>query len=514
MNYLDAFERTVRVHGADTALVTEGGRTFAYREFDRRSDRLVNALADRVGDDPVAVLAANSVASVEAMVAGHKRGVPTVQLPYREGAGELRLMTEATGATALVYDDENAETARRLLDQGGFKVALHASEGDPDPAEAVESYEAALDAADPGIDDRYPLSGSTNVFFTSGTTSLPKGVAFDGEAMWLGAYQGVMEHGIDRTDVAVVATPWYHMVTSDAWLYPHWLAGATTVLLEGFDPERVLAAIESHGAAGLLAVPTQLRALNDARAAGDYDVSSLEYVRTGGAVVTEDLVERTGELLCEGVFNTYGLTEGGPNLTFAHPSVQDEHPGTVGKESFSWELRVVETAPVDEHPDPSATVDPGGRGEIIARGPGVPDGYVDNPTAESRTFFDEWLRTRDVARIDEDGYLYVIDRVDNMFVSGGENVYPAEVERALTDHPDVEEALVFGVEDDHWGRRVTAVVVVDDDVDEDDLDAHCLDHESLADFKRPRDYAIRRDPLPRTDTGTVERERVIEEHFE
>ncbi len=540
----DAFERTVRVHGSDRAIVTADGEAFTYEEFDRRSTRLANALADRVGDAPVAVLSLNRPAAAEAMVAGHKRGAANVQLPFRAETAELVAMAETADARALLFDDANAGTALAMLDRGDFDAALHAGEADLDavaagdagaeastsvvessesatdavgapesPIDSVESYDSALADASTDPLDAPPDDATTSVFYTSGTTSRPKAVAFDGHQMWLGAYQGVMEHGIDQTDLAVVTTPWYHMVTTDAWLYPHWLAGATTLLHESFDPGEVLELVEDHGATGLLAVPTQLDSLNEVQAEAGYDTSSLDYVRTGGAVVTGDLVAETAEHLCEALYNTYGLTEGGPNLTFAHPSVQADHPGTVGKESFAWELRVVESAPLDEHPDPEATVAPGERGEVIARGPGVPDGYIDNPEAESRTFFGGWLRTRDVARIDDDGFVYVIDRVDNMFVSGGENVYPAEVERALTDHEAVEEALVFGMEDDHWGRKVTAIVGTDGSVDAADLDAFCRDHGTLADFKRPREYAVRTEPLPRTDTGTVEREVAIEEHF-
>lgn len=523
MNFRDAFARTVRVHGSDTAIVTDDGRSFTYAAFDERSVRLANALAERVGDAPVAVLALNSPAAAESLVAGHKRGVPNVQLPFRGKPSELVRMAETAGARALVFDDANAETAAEMLDAGAFDAALHAADPDaPDDtsalavdADVVASYEVALADASTVEPPAPDPEAKTNVFYTSGTTSVPKAVAFDSHQMWLGAYQGVMEHGIQPTDTAVVTSPWYHMVTSDAWLYPHWLAGARTVLHSAFDPEEVLQLVEEHAATGLLAVPTQLEALTAVQAEAEYDTGSLRYVRTGGAVVTEELVEKTTTHLAEGLYNTYGMTEGGPNLTFAHPSVQEDHPGTVGKESFAWELRVVESVPLEQDPDPEATVDAGGRGEVIARGPGVPDGYIDNPEAEEKSFFDEWLRTRDVARVDEDGFLYVVDRVDNMFISGGENIFPGEVEAVLEEHTAVEEALVVGLDDEYWGKKVAAVVVVDSDsgIDSDDLDRHCREHDRLATYKRPRVYAVRTDPLPKTDTGTVERERVVADHF-
>ncbi|WP_232701651.1 class I adenylate-forming enzyme family protein [Halobacterium wangiae] len=515
MHYLEAFERTVRVHGDDTAIVTDDGRSFTYREFDRRSTELSNAVVDHVGDAPLAVLALNSPAAAEAMIAGHKRGTPTVQLPFRGKPGELSEMASTASARALLFDDANADTALELLDASDLSVGFHAGDREIDHPDVV-AYDAARDDAGSVLPEHLPADGKTHVFYTSGTTSVPKAVAFDGEQMWIGAYQGVMEHGIDQTDIAIVTSPWYHMVTSDAWLYPHWLAGATTFLHSQFDPVEVLEFVEEQAATGLLAVPTQLSILNETQenAAERYDTSSLSYIRTGGSVVTEELVERTSEYLSEHLYNTYGMTEGGPNLTFAHPSVQDEHPGTVGKESFSWELRVVETVPIDEHPDPEAVVEPGGQGEIIARGPGVPDGYIDNPDAEEKTFFGEWLRTRDVAEVDEDGFLYVTDRVDNMFISGGENIYPAEVERAIDGHPHVAETMVFGQDDPEWGNKVTAVVVAEAEVTAEELDAFCREHDSLANYKRPREYVVREESLPRTDTGTVERENVVDRHFD
>jgi fatty-acyl-CoA synthase len=492
--------------------VTEDGREFTYSELDDRSTRLANALHDRAGRGRCAVLSLNRPAAIESMVAGDKRGVATVQLSFRAGVGELVKMAETATARVLVFDDPNADDALALLERGTFEAAIHV--GDREIANPmVESYEDVLAAASGTLTPSLPVDDECAILYTSGTTSTPKAVLFDQQQLWYGASQDIMEVGIQETDVAICTTPWYHMVTTDAWLYPHLVAGATVVLHESFDPQEALELIEAHDATGILAVPTQLKALNDVQREAGYDTSTLSYVRTGGAIVTDTLVQDTAEHLTEHVYNTYGMTEGGPNLTFAHPSVQKERPGTIGKESFTWELRVVETAPVTEHPDPEATVDRGGRGEIIARGPGMSDGYIDNPEAEQKTYFDGWLRTRDVAEVDEDGYLYIVDRVDNMIVSGGENVYPAEVERVLGNHPDIEEACVVGVADETWGQVVSAVVVTEADLTDDDVSEYCLQHDELADFKRPRAYAFTPEPLPRTDTGTINRAELKRRYF-
>lgn len=515
MDYIDAFRRSVRCHGDETAIITEDGRGVTYSGFDERSTRLANALDERIPGQRCAVLARNSIAPLDAMIAGQKRGFATVQLPFRAGVTELESMLTAADAGGLVFDDDSADLARSVLDRTDIDCALRVG-NTPTEHRAVDGYETTIESAP--ADDPNPANEEYGVFYTSGTTGDPKAVLFDQERMWYGSTQVVMEMSIEQTDRALVTTPWYHMVTTDAWILPHLQAGASLVLQREFDPHRSLELIEEHDITGLLAVPTQLTAMIDAQVEAGHDFDSLSYIRTGGSIVTSTLVDRASEHLCEGVHNSYGLTEGGPNLTHAHPTAQDEHTGTIGKESFMWNIRVVEAAPPDEIPDPEAVVDAGETGEIIAQGPGMSNGYLDNPEAEATLFAgdgdDRWLRTGDVAEIDEDGYLYIVDRVDNMIVSGGENVYPQEVELALEDHPDVDEAFVFGQPDGTWGEVICSIVSATDDLTNTDLDEFCEGNGDLANFKRPRQYALVRDELPRTDTGTLKREETIERYFD
>jgi fatty-acyl-CoA synthase len=513
MRVIDAFRRSVRCYGSQIALMTDDGRRFSYGELDERTTRLANALETQGGDGPVASLGVNGPEMVESMLAGHKRGAPTVQLPFREKASALLRMCETAGVSGLLFDDAKRGVAEGLLEDGRFDYAIHAGTAPVDVA-GVEPYEEALAAAEPTLSPELPRDGRTSVFYTSGTTSRPKAVPFDGERLWYGGIQGVIEHSMGPTDLGLLTTPWYHMVSSDAWVYPHLIAGATLLVQSDFDPQAALELIERHEATGLLAVPTQLTAMNEAQETQQRDTSSLRYIRTGGSVLSERLVERTQRHLSERPCNTYGMTEAGPNLSFARPAVQEDHPGTIGKEALSYELRVVEVTPIDQAPDPESRVEPGEQGEIIARGPGMAAGYIDNPAAERKSFFDGWLRTRDVATVDEDGFLYVVGRVDGMFQSGGENIYPVQVEHALEEHDRVREAFVYGRADDYWGRVVSALVVVDDTdgVTEDGLDSFCRQETTLADYTRPRSYTIRAEevPLPRTSTGKIRREAALE----
>lgn len=509
MNFIDAFERAVRCHSSKTALVTEDGRSLTYAELDERTDRLAGALDEIAPGARVATIALNGIPAIETMIASQKRGIGNVQLPFRASPQGLVDMLEPTGAAVLVFDEANADTATEVLDRRGFDAAVHAGDDD---LEGVRDYETLVAEGDPDP----PVGDGGNehgILYTSGTTSAAKAVPFDQEQLWLGSTQVIMEMGIESTDRALVTTPWYHMVTTDAWILPHLQAGATLVVQSSFDPESSLRLVEQHDVTGLLAVPTQLHGLVDAQKRGEYDVSQLSYIRTGGSVVTEQLSERVAEHLTDGLYNTYGLTEGGPNLTFAHPTTQRENPGTIGKESFTWELRVVESTAPDVDPDPDATVDAGETGEILAKGPGMCDGYLDRPEATDRLFVDGWLRTGDVAEVDGEGNLYVVDRVDNMIISGGENIYPQEVESVLATHEAVEEAAVLGLDDERWGSRVAAVVTVDGDVTAEALDEFCRDHDGLADFKRPREYELTERSLLRTDTGTLRRAEIREEFF-
>ncbi|WP_418279820.1 class I adenylate-forming enzyme family protein [Halorubrum sp. DTA98] len=511
MNCIDAFDRAVRCYPETDAVRTDDGRRYTYAELDDRTDRLANALESLASGERIATLAHNGPEAIETMIASHKRGVGNVQLPFMSSPAGLAGMLEPIDASVLVFDDANAEKALDVFDRSDLSMAV-SIDGAETNREAVYAYDELLDDAPAGRPESH--ANEHGILFTSGTTSASKAVPFDQDQLWYGGTQVIMEMNIDHGDVALLTTPWYHMVTTAAWILPHLQAGATIVIQESFDPPETLRLLDEHDATGLLAVPTQLHALVDETKRGDYELDALSYIRTGGSVVTERLSELVNEHLCDGLYNTYGLTEGGPNLTFADPETQREKPGTIGKESFMWELRVVDSAAHAGSFDPTAEVDAGETGEVIGRSPGMCEGYLGRPDATRNLLVDGWLRTGDVARVDEDGHLYIVDRVDNMIISGGENVYPQEVEEVLATHDAVTEVAVIGLDDEVWGERIAAVVRTNEaDLCEADLETFCTDHDELADFKRPREYTIVEKSLPRTDTGKIRREAVHTEFF-
>jgi fatty-acyl-CoA synthase len=514
LTYLEGFRSTVRRYPDDVAVIAADGREVTYAELGERTDALAAALDARLGTGRCAGLAETRLAAVELMLASMKRGRACVQLPTRGAAGELVSMSGTAAARGLVFDEATVEKSAELADRQEFETLV----GIGDAAamiEDAERYDEVLAAANPSDVPEAPATEPPEyaVHFTSGTTGEPKAVLIDQTQAWLAASQAALEMSLTATDRALVCTPWYHGVTCFTWIFAHWLVGATLVLQRSFEPAAGLRLMETHETTGLLAVPTQLETLLRTQDDVGADLRALSYVRTGGSVVPDSLIREVGERFTEGVFNTYGQTEAVVNLSFAYPHEQDDHPGTIGQGTFYWELRVVETADPSEPPDPEAVVGAGETGEILARGPRMIDGYLGR---EAEGLFVEgsgeaggrWLRTGDVARVDDDGYLVVIDRVDNMIISGGENVYPEAVQRALKDHPSVLDAGVVGLPDETWGEVVAAAVAVESDLSESDLDEHCTAHDTLANFKRPRRYVFV-DEIPRTATGTLVRDEVV-----
>ena len=251
-------------------------------------------------------------------------------------------------------------------------------------------------------------------------------------------------------------------------------------------------------------MPAQIRALLRVDDLDDHDYSSLRYVRTGGDPISERTIEAAQAAFDCGFYNTYGLTETQQNVTAYTPDDPEEKKTSVGKASYFWDVRVVEPAdPADT--DPAAVVDRPGRGLVLIDGPMITEGYLNRPDATAEVFVDGWLYTGDIAEIDADGYITIVDRVDNMIKTGGENVYPQEVEDVLGDHERVLDCGVFGTASEEWGEAVTAAVVAESGVTAEDLDAYLRGSDRLADFKRPRRYAFVEEIPRNPGSGSIRR---------
>jgi 2-furoate---CoA ligase len=348
-------------------------------------------------------------------------------------------------------------------------------------AELLESHEH------PGALDTDEHADSL-MLYTSGTTGKPKGVPRSHRADRAAGLSQVVQHGLEDGDRTLGAMPLYHTMGMHSLLAMS-LIGGCFVVQRRWDAREALELIERERLTALYLAPTLYYDLVEEEAAGDRDLSSVRALAYAGAAMTSSLVERCYEVFQPQIFvNHYGSTE---IYTFSIHRDQRKKPGCAGRAALNARLRLGEDDEVECHL---------GSDEAF-------EGYWRRPDANEKAIRDGWYRTGDVGRMDEDGDLWVIGRVDDMIVSGGENIHPLEVEDVLARHAGVAEVAVVGAPDDRLGHRVVAVVV--GTATEEELDAHCLASESLARFKRPREYRFVA-ALPKSPSGKILR-RVLRE---
>ncbi|MEX2457738.1 MAG: long-chain fatty acid--CoA ligase [Actinomycetota bacterium] len=476
----------------DRVAVEFEGRSITYRELDERSSRCADVLAAQgIGPgDRVAALLDNGPEYAEVFLACARLGAIAVPLSTRLAAPELEFMAGDSASALLVYGEAHAATVAAFRSRTGVKSALvvgaAGANGDP-------GYEEGLAAAAP---DRPPHPCGRDdvlaIFYTSGTTGRPKGAMLThGNFMWTNLNM-VLALDLTHDERSLVVLPMFHVGGWNVNTLSVWWKGGTVVLERAFDAGRVLELI-AGGVTSMMGVPTIYQLLADHPGFAATDLSRLRVAVCGGAPLGIPLIRRyqdRGVHFVQG----YGLTEAAPNCLILPPEDAERKAGAAGRPYFFADVRVV-----DER---DAQVPPGGTGEVVVRGPSVMAGYWDRPEETEAALRGGWLRTGDAGRLDEDGYIWIVDRMKDMYISGGENVYPAEVEHVLGAHPAVAEAAVIGVADERWGETGRAVVVLRADAaaNAEELTAFC--RERLAKFKVPSDVVFA-DALPRNATGKL-----------
>jgi O-succinylbenzoic acid--CoA ligase len=462
------------------------GAATDYRTMDREVDALAAGLADAVpaergdpeDDRPtrIAVLAAGRAAVPRTLFAATRLGWSVVPVNREAGAAAVRSALSRTAPAALVHDAATAERAAELASDAGAPALALAD---------VRDRGTAATAPPAGDVD---LDAERLVLFTSGTTGEPKGVRLSLRNLLASAAGSAYRLGVLPDDRWLCCLPTYHMGGLAPWVRSA-LYG-TAVVVSEFDPERTARELREHRVTGVSLVPTMLvRLLDDGWTPPD----SLRFALVGGGPADEDLVERA--LAADvPIHPTYGMTETASQIATARPETLADDPGTVGQPLVTTDVTLV-----DDDGDP---VEPGEPGEVVVDGPTVTRGYLDSETTAA-AFSERGLHTGDLARRDADGRLWIVGRVDDAFVSGGETVHPAAVADRLRAHPAVADAAVVGLDDREWGRRVGAALVPDGDApDVERVLADC--DPDLATYERPRTVAVV-DALPRTASGTVDR---------
>ncbi|PMR61911.1 p-hydroxycinnamoyl-CoA synthetase [Verrucosispora sp. ts21] len=476
------------------ALVHGEGSTLTYAQLADATDRVAAVLRDRgVGKgDAVAYLGENSPEFLQVMFGAAQLGAVFVPVNTRLAAPEIAHVLDDSGARVLIHDPEFAPRVAAAVPAARTPHVVVTGDGDADrPGLARLARTAATDAAGPVATDH---GDPAAIVYTSGTTGRAKGaVLTHGNLTWV-AINCVVDYDVVSTDVALMISPLFHVASLGMGALPVILKGATMVLEKGFEPGRALAQIERHGVTMLSGVPTTYQLMADHPNWASTDLSTLAKLTCGGSAVPPRILnayEARGLSFSQG----YGMTEASPGATSLPPHMTRAKQGSVGLPHFFTEVRITD---VSGEPAPTGSV-----GEIEIAGPNVFPGYHGLPEATADAFTpDGWFRSGDLGYLDSDGYLHISGRLKDMIISGGENIYPAEIEQLLGELEGVTAAAVIGVPDERWGEVPWAIVTVRDGAAVDVEAVRAYLDGRLARYKLPKNVIIV-DELPRTASGKV-----------
>lgn len=488
MNISENLERARR-HFPDKPAILYKDETITYGELDDHVNRIGNALmgigvkpGDRVG-----IFLPNSPAFVSVYYAIQKIGAISVSLNVMLKSEEVKYILNNAGVKVLFTTGDLLHNVPRasLPNLEGIIVCRGESVGNPTLSQLIEKASPELTARD--MDRDTPAS----ILYTSGTTGFPKGATLSHGNIVSNMYATAHHTNLTSDDRLILFLPMFHVFGQNFIMNGGITAGATLVLHERWEPEPILDSIERNRVTCFYAVPTiYIYLLN--MDTSDWDMSSIRYYFTAAATMPKEVAvrwkEKTGLYPHEG----YGLTESSPFASYNHDF---EHKfGSIGEPIENVEMKVV-----DEEGNEVPTNE---WGEIVIKGPNVMTGYWNNPEATEDTIRDGWLHSGDVGKQDEEGYFYIVDRVKDMINSAGYNVYPAEVENVLYQHPAIQEAAVYGKPDEVKGERVAANVVLKENADAEPKEIIEFVRDRIAVYKAPREVEIV-DTLPKSATGKI-----------
>lgn len=491
--------RTTMPQNPDGIAVVAEDRTISYAELDARTDRLAAALRTDgfVHGERVGMLMRNRVEWLELFFAVGKLGGVVVPLNHLLRPVEIAEILDDCGATWVVFDPEFEATAAHVTGGRRLLGSIPGSTDVPHLAQLVEAG-SPRSAGAPG-----PSAAAEDLLllqYTSGTTGRPKGAMHTHSTVLWNSYHQIPDYGLTSADTwLVVPALCWAAGLHDLTLAALW-AGGKVVLgpTGGFEPAHLLKTIEAERVTATLLVPTVLKRVLAEPEFDAHDLSSMRLIISGGEPVPVSSMEDMQHRLPQcAVRQAYGMSEFPTLMLCLDPADAAQRQGSTGKANSIAEIRIVDAEGLD--------TEPGAVGEVICRSPATMRGYWNNPEATAAALVDGWLHTGDLATVDEAGFVYISGRSKDMIITGGLNVYPAEVERALAEHPAVIEAAVIGLPDPDWGEIGAATVVLAsaDAISEAELVEHLRDR--LAKFKMPRRYTLSTEPLPRTTSGKVQK---------
>lgn len=467
------------------------GETLTFRQLDERACQAANLLTQRgIGNKKtVSILSLNNLEFFELMFACAKNGSIYVPLNWRQTSAETKTIVEDAAVDTIFYDDVNKNLAEEVKELCPNVTIIPLKEGS-------ESYQSLRDACSTKFDSlTRELEDIWYLLYTSGTTGKPKAV-IQSFAMTISNYVNTQQ-AIDLTsqDETVNFLPLFHTGGINLYTIPTTLAGGKVIVLPKFEVDAVVELIDQQKISIFFGVPAIYRAIHEHPKFSDMSFKSVRSLGCGGAPIQEYILHdfaKRGVTICNG----FGMTECGPMVCLMDKANASKKLGSIGRPKMLTKLRIVDDQGNDQPPNTA--------GELLLAGANVTPGYYGNQEATDKAFTDGWFLTGDVAKMDEDGFLYIVDRIKDMYISGGENVYPAEVEAAIDEHEDILETVVIGVPDEKWGEVGCAFIRAAEGFELDQAALTEFARVRLAGYKTPRHFILV-DDYPRTAAGKVKK---------
>jgi len=499
----DLLETNAQKSPNKTAIIElESGASWSYSDLQTHVVHVANSLIENglQPGDRVATFLKDCVEISISFFATARTGGIFVPINYRLSPEELRYILDDCAVKVLVFDEDGLEIVDSIRKKIG-SVKMYTCTAKKSPKFAKPFREFIVDRKGKDIKSSILENDIAMLIYTSGTTGIPKGTVHSHNGVICATEAWTRPTRLTPFDRSIALGPLYHIGPLLSNFMPTLYMGGSNVIQRHFDPLITLKSIKDHAISVMWATPTHLNWLTSLEGADQFDLSSLRVIQYSGAPLSKGLFSRIRNTFHDiDLVNAYGMTEI-DSVSVAYPAEHDKHLGSVGKALPKTYIRVVDQG----KGDPYKEVDRGQTGEIVVLSPCTMQGYWGSKNKTNDVIKDGWYFTGDLGRMDEDGYLYYVERQDDMIISGGENIYPLEVENTLSKHMKVQSVAIVGIPDEKWGEVVTAFVVrADETVTEQELDEFCTHSNELASYKRPRRY-IFVDELPTTSSGKIDK---------
>jgi fatty-acyl-CoA synthase len=494
MNNFDWFSKW-NIYSPNSIAVTDfdNGKSYTYSELNHLSNQLAEYFSTefKLGlGDRVAVLAENCIEYVVLFGVAQKLGIILIPLNYRLASQELNYIIQNSEPTLIIVQNDFLDKAKQTAGFGNVKFKLTLDElsklqnklSEQQKSEDIECEEITEDS---------PIF----ILYTSGTTAFPKGALYTHKMLFWNSINTELRLNITSDDKSINCAPPFHTGGWNVLFTPFLHHGSHTIFMKNFDPELILKIMDDEDVTIWWAVPTMLKMITETDLFKKAVMKKLRYLIVGGEALPLEVINtwhNKGVPIRQG----YGLTEVGPNVTSLNQEDATRKLGSIGTPNFYIQTKIVDESGMQILGE--------GKGEFLLKGPNVTPGYWKNESDTNATINNGWFSTGDVVMRDAEGFLYVVDRLKNMYISGGENVYPAEVEHLLRQHQEIDDVAIIGVPDEKWGEAGKAFIVrtKNSELSEDGIKNYCL--EKLAKYKIPKHIKFL-EALPTNDSGKIDR---------